>query len=1170
MITINEAEEILKKEYHSDNFEYLISNILIPDYHLDHHPVSVESKLFSSINYLGDSVQCEVSVFEVALNPGEQNRRVAITQEMFRILRLLRINNAIVAFVNDDISNYRISLLTSKYEFQGDKIVRVISNPRRYSYSLGVGTKTKTAYKFLIAKGQVNDLNDIISRFSVEVVNKQFYSEIATSFTTLVGGERDGVKYSPLLVVNPSISADKMAEFAVRLIGRIMFCWFLREKKSEAGISLVPDDMLSLNMVDNTDSYYHQVLEPLFFELLNTNQNRRKAEFKTECYQAVPYLNGGLFSPHIDDKYRYDSTRHCGSFDSILIPNEWFSKLYAVLNDYNFTVDENTAYDIELSIDPEMLGRIFENLLAEINPDTRENAKKSTGSFYTPRDVVDYMVDSSLCNYLKNTTNIDETKLKALISYSKEDDELAQFDKKEKKKIIDALYTVTVLDPACGSGAFPIGMLQKIVYILQELDPEANLWFDKATENVSIFIKKEFEKKFNSGSLNYIRKLSVIQNSIFGIDIQPIAVEISRLRCFLSLIIEEKVFDDEENRGINPLPNLDFKFIIADSLIELPVSGQSSYFEVLEHVEQLKLIREEFFNADSARRAELKLEFANVQQDMLINTINNYNKKASELYSQLSEWKPFANEKTDWFDSDWMFGIKDGFDIVIGNPPYVSTKGVDSSQKAVLKNQYGFADDLYYHFIIRGFDLLKDNGSITMITADTYFTTYTKLELRKKLLSYKLDELIHLGHDVFESAMVSTAIFIATKTSPSKEEKTRVLDVKGLKEISLAPIYSIDQSIYLSSINNALFVPNDINNLINDKFSKKHASLMQCYWGCISTSKGLSQNYLYLNDYRKTLVAGDITLLGLITEGGQGLATANNGKFVGLKKGSKEALRALVTRGEKLDAFNARFGTNYELPEDEFEIRKLFDDLKEKYGRDIFGQGYLYRIVDDSEIADVNKLTDEEKSDGIKEGNTFVPYDKGDKDGNRWYLITPYCIDWSYDNVQFLKKNSGKKGEGMPVVRNLKYYFKEGFCYSDIKTFYLRCRLKGKSIHDVKSMSFFPIESNVPAYYLISIINSKLIATIVYNFLNNTPSFQINDCRMLPIPIPTNEQLIEIKSLFDKAISVKKKQFYDEISLKEAEELLVPIQKQVDKYVCELYGFSSKETALLLSANDKT
>lgn len=573
---------------------------------------------------------------------------------------------------------------------------------------LGYGTKTKTAYKFLIEKGKVNSLDELIDRFSVEVVNKQFYTEIATAFTELVGGERIGKTYEKLLGLHGVVDHNKYTEFGVRLIGRIMFCWFLREKRSENGIPLVPDDMLSLAAVTESNNYYHQILEPLFFELLNTNQNRRKSEFQNDYFNKVPYLNGGLFSPHTDDLYKYDSVGHCGAYGIVSIPNEWFVHLYTVLNEYNFTVDENTAYDIELSIDPEMLGRIFENLLAEISPETGENAKKSTGSFYTPRDIVDYMVDSSLCEYLKNKTSIDDIKLKALISYSKEEDDLAVFDNVEKRKLIDALYTITALDPACGSGAFPIGMLQKIVYILQELDPDATMWFDKATENVSILIKREFEKKFNSGSLNYIRKLSVIQNSIFGIDIQPIAVEISRLRCFLSLIIEEKVHDEEENRGINPLPNLDFKFIIANSLIKLDEDEQLSLFENQEHINQLKNIREEYFNADSVRRSELKLEFANVQQDMLLNTIKNYAKQSSLRYTQLSAWKPFANEATTWFDSDWMFGIKNGFDIVIGNPPYIQL------QKSVNGNNGVKLGDLYE----------ENNYETSLIGGTGRFSTY--------------------------------------------------------------------------------------------------------------------------------------------------------------------------------------------------------------------------------------------------------------------------------------------------------------------------------------------------------------------------------------------------------------------------------------------------------------
>ncbi len=774
MITLDEAKEILANEYHIDNFTYLIKELLLPDFVGEKHDVSFSSEIFTSVKQLGGSVACNLSVFEVVLKDGAQNRRVAITQEMFKVLRGLRINNAVVAFTNADKRNFRISLLTSKYEYDGEKIVKVLSNPRRYSYSLGLGTKTKTAYKFLIAKGKVTDLNELINRFSVEVVNKQFYSEIATSFTELVGGERDGKTYEKLLNLHGTVDHNKYAEFGVRLIGRIMFCWFLREKRSENNIPLVPDDMLALETIREKANYYHDALEPLFFELLNTSHKKRKACFNTDYYKLIPYLNGGLFSPHIDDRYKFDSVNNCGLYGVVTIPNEWFIKFYNTLGQYNFTVDENTAYDIELSIDPEMLGRIFENLLAEINPETGENAKKSTGSFYTPRDIVDFMVDSSLCEYLKTKTGIDGMKLNALISYSKDDDNLAVFNEAEKKKLIDALYTVTVLDPACGSGAFPIGMLQKVVYVLQEIDPTANLWFDKATENVGILLKKEFEKKFNAGSLNYIRKLSVIQNSIFGIDIQPIAVEISRLRCFLSLIIEEKVDDTEENRGINPLPNLDFKFIIANSLITLDNTTQLSIFENQDHIKILKDIREEYFNADSERRTELKLEFLQVQQDMLLNTIANYQKQASARYQQLSEWKPFENQATSWFDSEWMFGIKDGFDIVIGNPPYLESRHSNFSEslKDKLQEQLHIRYGKKFDLIPRGSDLLiyfyelslrviKENGINVFITQNSWLDTEYGSQFQKYLRQRtNVLSIIDSDFKSFETANINTVITI--------------------------------------------------------------------------------------------------------------------------------------------------------------------------------------------------------------------------------------------------------------------------------------------------------------------------------------------------------------------------------------------------------------------------
>ncbi|MCL2679173.1 MAG: hypothetical protein FWF18_02650, partial [Dehalococcoidia bacterium] len=512
MITAQEEQEILEKEYHQDNFAW-VANHLLPDYKASEYSVGFNNQLFQSVTELGTSKACDVTIYEVILKDGVEKRRVQITQEMFKVLRGGQINNAFVVFSNANRQNFRISLLTSNYEWQGEKIVKILSNPRRYSYSLGKGAKTKTADKFLIRDGKVNSLSGLLGRFSVEVVNKEFYNKIATQFTKLVGGQRDGVTYKKLLNLYSVTDQNKHAEFAVRIIGRIVFCWFLKEKKSKNGLSLIPEEILSKGSIEQNPNYYHTVLEPLFFEVLNTKIERRNDKFATaEIYRQIPYLNGGLFCPHADDLYKYDKSLQVGAFGLVEIPDKWFEELYTVLSEYNFTVDENTSYDIELSIDPEMLGRIFENLLAEINPETGESAKKSTGSFYTPRDIVDYMVDSSIYEYLREKTGVDGEKLRAVISYGKEDAESFKLEISEKKKIVTALYEMKTLDPACGSGAFPIGLLQKIVYIFKDIDPEAKLWFDKASEGMTdSFAKRLFEKQFTANSLEYMLKLSVIQ-----------------------------------------------------------------------------------------------------------------------------------------------------------------------------------------------------------------------------------------------------------------------------------------------------------------------------------------------------------------------------------------------------------------------------------------------------------------------------------------------------------------------------------------------------------------------------------------------------------------------------------------------------------------------------------
>jgi len=313
-----------------------------------------------------------------------------------------------------------------------------------------------------------------------------------------------------------------------------------------------------------------------------------------------------------------------------------------------------------------------------------------------------------------------------------------------------------------------------------------------------------------------------------------------------------------------------------------------------------------------------------------------------------------------------------------------------------------------------------------------------------------------------------------------------------------------------------------------------------------------------------SLKPGDITLLGLITEGGQGLATANNGKYIGVLEGTKLAANVRKQRpgklllakefcymqkiNRKIDAIGFLNRLN------EFEIRELFDGLKENYGRDIFGQGWLYRIIKKEEIADVEMISEDEKFNGIEGKKTYVPYDKGDKEGNRWYAPTPYYIDWSRPNVKYLKENSGKKGKGMPVVRNIRFYFREGFCWKDIGMETLKVRIKERTIHDVKSMALFPwLGNEFLLKYIISVLNSNLMSHYQYNFINNTVSIQMNDVRQLPIIIPDSNQLVYLEKIFDEAYSIQKAKVSGQIDAIKIGTKLSKLQKELDDYVEKMY-----------------
>ncbi|MCB0516017.1 MAG: Eco57I restriction-modification methylase domain-containing protein [Bacteroidetes bacterium] len=687
----------------------------------------------------------------------------------------------------DSKGNFRFSFVKANY--LGTK--REFTEYKRYTYFVSPKQTNKTFIKQVGSCG-FSSLDEIIEAFSVEPLNKQFYQEIAKAFYELIGGKyKQGTKTinadNPQLVLPSTPLKDNRKiyqEFAVRLIGRTIFCWFLKNKKSEAGIPLIPETWLSSNTVVDVNNqqhdYYHSVLEKLFFLVLNKREEDRKDYTLPQDANIIPFLNGGLFEAHPDDFFPTDSQGiHQISF-GLKIPNSWFLELFKVLEQYNFTIDENSIYDAEVSIDPEMLGTIFENLLAEIDPDTEKSARKATGSFYTPREIVDYMVEQSLVQYLKTKTAIeDEEALERLFKEGQETNEEDTFSTKEKDQILQALSDVKILDPACGSGAFPMGALHKIILALKKLDPGAKWWKQKQLEKVNnALIRSQLKEKLDAATSDYARKLGVIQHSIYGVDIQPIASEISKLRSFLSLVIDENIDDTAINRGIEPLPNLEFKFVTANTLIGLPEEQgqQISMFDNYEELQLLEQLRADYLQSSGKKKEKIKERFLRVQKKAFKNEHNLFADTNSRSYKLIS-WNPFSNEASSWFDPQWMYGVEK-FDIVIGNPPYVNVEKIDNSIKSVIKEfKTAFQKyDLYVLFYEKGLDLLSNNGVLSYITSNKFLSQGYGFKLRQLFLNFKINRIVNFNFDVFDAATVRTCIFEITKI-PIKINDIKVIDV---------------------------------------------------------------------------------------------------------------------------------------------------------------------------------------------------------------------------------------------------------------------------------------------------------------------------------------------------------------------------------------------------------
>ena len=623
----------------------------------------------------------------------------------------------------------------------------------------------------------------LLDTLDTQELNKRFYRDLFAWFNR-------AVEEATFPTDQPRTLSSE--EHVIRLITRLLFVWFIKEKELIAAELFVEErvgELLKGYDRDKGDSYYRAILQNLFFATLNCEMDQRgwsqrqqsthrlfdRYRYRKEIqdpdavlglFARTPFINGGLFdcldsvesltqggyridcfSDNVTDKRRRE-------YAIVSVPNRLFfdeDGLITLFNRYKFTVEENTPTEVEVALDPELLGRVFENLLAAYNPETRETARKQTGSYYTPRPVVDYMVDEALVASLAlkaKPADGDEVfwqeRLHYLFDYDDAFDDASElFQDAETDSVIGAIAGLKVLDPACGSGAFPMGILHKLTLALRRLDPANERWeqlqkelaqeravaafdtHDQEARNAELTEISETFERYRSSDFG--RKLYLIQNSIFGVDIQPVACQIAKLRFFISLAVEQQVTPEEDNQGIKPLPNLDTRFVAANTLV--PLSGGRTWGNRSNAIQRdLQANRERYFhartrqqkldgmNADARIRRELTRE---LKKDGLV----------SADAERLSSWDPYdQNATVGWFDAHYMFDVRRGFDITIGNPPYVRAdfpspehrrsreEVFDSGAYETLWEKW----DVYLAFMERSLKLCATDGVSSLIVSDAF------------------------------------------------------------------------------------------------------------------------------------------------------------------------------------------------------------------------------------------------------------------------------------------------------------------------------------------------------------------------------------------------------------------------------------------------------------------
>ncbi len=784
-------EDTFKNSFDEGRFTHFVRNLFneinedkaftmagnyIPDAYKDH------VKLYKRIATYTDPADNELDIIVVNLKKDSSIERARSMQRNFLAWYLKNRGEkdaALVAYYTEGVEDWRFSYVRMEYRTEKNekgkiKAVTDLTPARRYSFLVGKHEPNHTAQQQLVPL--LEDINNnptleqIEQAFNIESVTKEFFNKYRLLFDDVNDHIEKELKKSKQLREELAAKGIDSVSFTKKLLGQIVFLYFIQKK----GWLGVPKDQtwgkgdrqflrtLLQEAISAKKNFYSEYLEFLFYEALATeHRGGSDASYYPKFDCKIPFLNGGLFEADYDwKKLEISLTNTYFTNSNKTEEGDVGNGILDVFDRYNFTVKEDEPLEKEVAVDPEMLGKVFENLL-EVKD------RKSKGAFYTPREIVHYMCQESLINYLDVTLNSQPasyTKLgdsqtdafgnkamKGQLTIEQENVEIkvprtdieefirhgieavendTQVETKGKetqsysykipttirenaKGIDKALEEIRICDPAIGSGAFPVGMMTEIVQARH--------------------ILKTYTKRKNS---IYDLKRHAIQECIYGVDIEHSAIDIAKLRLWLSLVV-----DEEDFYKIKPLPNLDYKIVQGNSLIGLPYVSQ--------RMETLEKLKEQFFDETNTKekfnlRVKINREITEILRGMSKQT----------KYEISFDFKLFFSE---------VFRQKNGFDVVIGNPPYISSKDLPEKRAythfVTAVNQY----DTYSLFVEKSIILLTNRGINSLIVPDSILARSAFSVVRKYILERTtIMSVLHLNR-VFDEANVSSCIYVTLK-----------------------------------------------------------------------------------------------------------------------------------------------------------------------------------------------------------------------------------------------------------------------------------------------------------------------------------------------------------------------------------------------------------------------